>query len=71
MNTTQFKKRAEKVSFGPVWGAGANRRSVLMGVLSSLKRQKGNVEYYLKQALDHFAKDPHQDLFSGSRDRQL
>jgi hypothetical protein len=55
---------ARKVSFGSVSDAGANTRSVLMSVLYSLKKLKGNVEYHLKQALDQLAKNPHQDLFS-------
>jgi transposase len=55
---------ARKVSFGSVSDAGANTRSVLMSILSSLKKQKGNAEYPLKQALDQLAKDPHQDLFA-------
>jgi len=55
---------ARKVSFGSVSDAGANTRSVLMSILYSLKKQKGNVEYHLKQALDQLAKDPHQDPFS-------
>jgi transposase len=55
---------ARKVSFGSVSDTGANTRSVLMSVLYSLKKQKGNVEYHLKQALHQLAKDPHQDPFS-------
>ena len=52
---------ARKVSFGSVSDAGANTRGVLMSVLSSLKKQKGNVEYHFKQALDQLVKDTHQD----------
>jgi len=55
---------ARKVSFGSASDAGANTRGVLMSVLYCLKKQKGNVEYHLKQALDQFAKDTHQDPFS-------
>jgi hypothetical protein len=35
-----------------------------MSVLYSLNKQKGDVAYHLKQALDQFAKDTHQDTFS-------
>jgi hypothetical protein len=35
-----------------------------MSVLYSLKKQKGNVEYHLKQALDQLVKNTHQDPFS-------
>jgi len=55
---------ARKVSFGSVSDAGANTRSVLMSILYSLKKQKDNVEYHLKQILDQLAKDPHQDPLS-------
>ena len=52
---------ARKVSFGSASDAGANTRGVLMSVLYCLKKQKGNVQSHLKQALDQFAKDAHQD----------
>jgi transposase len=54
---------ARKVSFGSVSDSGANTRGVLMSVLSSLKKQKGNVEVHLKQTLDQLAKDPQKDPF--------
>jgi hypothetical protein len=54
---------ARKVSFGSVSDAGANTRGVLMSVLSSVKKQKGNVEVHLKQTLDQLAKDPQKDPF--------
>ena len=50
-----------------VWlrlGRSTNTHSILMSILYSLKKQKGNVEYHLKQVLDQLAKDPHQDPFS-------
>jgi transposase len=55
---------ARKVSFGSASDTGANTRSVLMSVLYSLKKHKGNVEYYLKQALDQLTRDASQDPFS-------
>ena len=55
---------ARKVSFGSASDAGAQTRGTLMSVLYSLKKQNFDVTNRLKEALDQFAKDAHQDPYS-------
>jgi transposase len=55
---------ARKVSFGSASDAGAQTRGTLMSILYSLKKQKVDVTKRLKEVLDQFANDIHQDPFS-------
>ena len=52
---------ARKVSFGSASDAGAHTRGTLMSILFSLKKQKVDATKRLKEVLDHFAKNIHQD----------
>lgn len=52
---------ARKVSFGSASDAGALTRGTLMSILYSLKKQNVDATKRLKEALDHFAKNIHQD----------
>jgi len=52
---------ARKVSFGSASDAGAHTRGTLMSILYSLKKQKVDATKRLKEVLDHFAKNIHQD----------
>ncbi len=54
---------ARKVSFGSASDAGAHTRGTLMSILYSLKKQNVDATKRLKEVLDHFAKDIHQDPF--------
>jgi len=51
---------ARKVSFGSSSDAGARTRSVLMSVLHTLNKRRGNqsLESIFKNLLDEFAKNP-------------
>jgi len=55
---------ARKVSFGSASDAGAHTRGTLMSILYSLKKQKVDVTKRLKEVLDQFANDIHQDPFA-------
>jgi len=57
---------ARKVSFGSSSDAGAKTRSVLMSVLHTLNKRKGDqsLESMLKQLLDELAKNPKTPLIS-------
>jgi transposase len=54
---------ARKVSFGSASDAGAHTRGTLMSILYSLKKQKVDATKRLKEVLDYFAKNIHQDPF--------
>jgi hypothetical protein len=57
---------ARKVSFGSSSDAGAETRSVLMSVLHTLNKRRGNVslESVFKDILNRIAEDPHVDVAS-------
>ena len=57
---------ARKVSFGSSSDAGAETRSVLMSVLHTINKRRGNVslESLFKNLLDRIAENPHIDISS-------
>ena len=55
---------ARKVSFGSVTDAGAQVRSTLTTVVTTLKKRGQDVPGRIKQALDLLAKNPEVDVFS-------
>jgi transposase len=55
---------ARKVSFGSQSDAGAKTREILMSVLQTLRKRRGDAQAHFKWVLDQLAADPQRDPFA-------